>query len=138
MRKTRFAVGSLAVAALAFSIIPAQAADSPGLVPKGTWNSGLKEIVIGLEAPMTGVFAVLGVSQKNSMTIVADQINKAGGLGGAQIKIRDLDDGLAPAKAVANAKEFATDDTVKLVVGPSITAYYQAQLPAGSCGRKLR
>ncbi len=137
MRKTRFAVGSLAVAALAFSIIPAQAADSPGLVPKGTWNSGLKEIVIGLEAPMTGVFAVLGVSQKNSMTIVADQINKAGGLGGAQIKIRDLDDGLAPAKAVANAKEFATDDTVKLVVGPSITAYYQAAAPAYEAAKKI-
>jgi len=66
VRKTRFAVGSLAVAALALSIIPAQAADSPGLVPKGTWSSGLKEITIGLEAPMTGVFAVLGVSPRRT------------------------------------------------------------------------
>ena len=137
MRKTRLAIGSLTVAALAFSIIPAQAADNPGLVPTGTWKSGLKEIIIGLEAPMTGPFAVLGVSQKNSMTIVADAINKAGGIGGAQIKIKDLDDGLSPAKAVANAKEFATDDNVKMVVGPSITAYYQAAAPSYEANKKV-
>ena len=137
MRKSRLVVGSLAVAAIALSIIPAQAADSPGLVPKGSWNSGVKEITIGLEAPMTGVFAVLGVSQKNSMSIVADQINKAGGIGGATVKIKDLDDGLAPAKAVANAKEFATDDNVKMVVGPSITAYYQAAAPAYEAAKKI-
>jgi len=137
VRKSRLVVGSLAVAAIALSIIPAQAADSPGLVPKGSWNSGVKEITIGLEAPMTGVFAVLGVSQKNSMSIVADQINKAGGIGGATVKIKDLDDGLAPAKAVANAKEFATDDNVKMVVGPSITAYYQAAAPAYEAAKKI-
>ena len=34
---------------------------------------------------MTGVFAVLGISQRNSMQVIADQINAAGGVGGAKI-----------------------------------------------------
>ena len=99
MRKTPLALASIAAAALALTVIPAQAADNPGLVPTSDWNSGLKEITIGLEAPMTGIFAVLGISQQNSLQVVADQINAKGGIGGAQIKIKALDDALSPVKA---------------------------------------
>jgi len=137
VRKTRLAIGSLAVAAIAFSIIPAQAADNPGLVPTGTWKAGVSTITIGLEAPMTGVFAVLGVSQQNSLQIVADQINKAGGIGGAQIKIKAFDDGLSPVKAVTNAKEIANDPSIQYAVGPSITAYYEAAAPSYEAAKKL-
>ena len=54
VRKTPLALASIAAAALALTVIPAQAADNPGLVPTSSWNSGQKEITIGLEAPMTG------------------------------------------------------------------------------------
>ena len=137
MRKTPLALASIAAAAMALTVIPAQAADNPGLVPTGSWNSGLKEITIGLEAPMTGVFAVLGISQQNSLQVVADQINAKGGIGGAQVKIKALDDALSPVKAVANAKEFAADKTIPFVVGPSITAYYQAAVSAYEDNKKV-
>src|SRR5262245_55176082 len=53
----------------------------------GSWSAGTDTIQIGLVAPMTGAFAVLGVSQQNSMQIVVDQINTAGGIGGAKLEI---------------------------------------------------
>jgi len=130
VRKTHLGmVGGVVAAALSFSMIPATAADAPGLVPKSSWSSGRSEITIGLEAPMTGVFAVLGISQINSLQVVADQINAVGGIGGAQIKIKALDDGLNPVKAVANAKEFAGDPSISMVVGPSISGFYAAAAP---------
>jgi len=131
VRKTHLGmVGGVVAAALSFSMIPATAADAPGLVPKSSWNSGKSEITIGLEQPMTGPFAVIGISYNNSLQIIADQINAAGGIGGAQIKIKALDDGLNPVKAVANTKELAGDPNVVMVVGPSISSFYAAAAPA--------
>ena len=91
-----------------------------------TWSAGVSEIQIGLVAPMTGAFAVLGISQQNSMQVVVDQINAAGGIGGARLSIVTRDVGLDPAKAVAAATELSGDQRVKLIIGPSITAFYNA------------
>lgn len=90
------------------------------------WSAGTDTVQIGLVAPMTGPFAVLGVSQENSMKVVAEQINAAGGIGGAEVEIVTRDVGLDPAKAVQAATELAGDQRVKMVVGPSITAFYNA------------
>lgn len=90
------------------------------------WNAGTDTVQIGLIAPMTGPFAVLGVSQQNSMRIVVDQLNKAGGIGGAKVEIVTRDVGLDPAKAVQAATELAGDQRVGLIVGPSITSFYNA------------
>jgi branched-chain amino acid transport system substrate-binding protein len=91
-----------------------------------SWSAGTDTIQIGLVAPLTGPFAVLGVSQQNSMQVVADEINQAGGIGGAKVQIVARDAGLDPGKAVAAATELAGDSRVKMVVGPSITAFYNA------------
>jgi branched-chain amino acid transport system substrate-binding protein len=90
------------------------------------WDAGTNEIQIGLVAPMTGAFAVLGVSQENSMQVVVDQLNETGGIGGAEVSLVTRDVGLDPARAVAAATELAGDPRVKLVVGPSITSFYNA------------
>jgi branched-chain amino acid transport system substrate-binding protein len=93
---------------------------------QASWSAGTNEIQIGLVAPMTGAFAVLGVSQQNSMQVVVDQINAAGGIGGAKLTIVTRDVGLDPAKAVAAATELAGDQRIKLIIGPSITSFYNA------------
>jgi ABC-type branched-subunit amino acid transport system substrate-binding protein len=92
----------------------------------GGWNAGTPTVEIGLVAPMTGPFAVLGVSQQNSLNVMAEQINAAGGIGGANVKIVTRDVGLDPTKAVQAATELAGDQQVKLVIGPSITSFYNA------------
>lgn len=90
------------------------------------WQAGVPSIKIGLIAPMTGPFAVLGISQQNSMKIMIDKINSTGGLGGAKLDLVTRDSGLDPGKAVRAATEFAGDQQVGLIVGPSLTAFYDA------------
>ncbi|QKW36784.1 ABC transporter substrate-binding protein [Actinomadura sp. NAK00032] len=84
------------------------------------------EIQIGLISPMSGPFAVLGISQQNSLNVEIERINNAGGLDGSKLKLVTRDSGLDPGKAVQAANEMAGNDAVKLVIGPSLTAFYDA------------
>lgn len=99
--------------------------------------AGTDTVKVGLIAPMTGPFAVLGISQRNSLQVVLDQINADGGLGGAQVKLEIRDSGLDPGKAVQQANEFAGDNSVKMVVGPSLTSFYNAAKGAYEQGKKV-
>jgi len=135
--KKKVIIAVVAATALFGTAVTATAADSPGLVPTKVWDSKATKIKIGLEAPMTGVFAVLGISQRNSLQVVADQINKAGGIGGAKIELVVRDDALNPVTAANNAKELAGDSSINMVVGPSISAYYQAAAGYYEAAKKL-
>lgn len=126
MIKKKVFLSAVVVAALFSTLVPATAADNPGIVPKSTWKTKTKTVKIGLVAPMTGIFAVLGVSQRNSMQVVADQINKAGGIGGAKIELVIRDGGLDPVASANHARELAGDASVNMVVGPSISSFYEA------------
>ena len=135
--KKKVIIAVVAATTLFGTAVTATAADSPGLVPKKVWDSKTDKIKIGLEAPMTGVFAVLGISQRNSLQVVADQINAAGGIGGAKIELVVRDDALNPVTAANNAKELAGDASINMVVGPSISAYYQAAAGYYEAAKKL-
>lgn len=95
------------------------------------------EIQIGLISPMSGPFAVLGISQQNSMNVEIERINAAGGLDGAKLKLVVRDSALDPGKAVQAANELAGNDAVKLVVGPSLTAFYDAAKGTYEKNKKL-
>ncbi len=125
-RSLRFAAAAAVLVVAAAGCSSKEDRRTPGPSGSAGWSAGTDEVQIGLVAPMTGPFAVLGVSQQNSMQVVVDQINAAGGIGGAKVKIVTRDVGLDPAKAVAAATELAGDQRIKLVVGPSITAFYNA------------
>jgi branched-chain amino acid transport system substrate-binding protein len=124
--KKKIFSSAMALAVLFSTTMPATAADNPGIVPKSTWKTKVKTVKIGLVAPMTGIFAVLGVSQRNSLQVVADQINKAGGIGGAKIELVVRDGGLDPVASANHARELAGDKSVSMVVGPSISSFYEA------------
>ena len=67
MRKTPLALASIAAAALALTVIPAQAADNPGLVPTSDWNSGLKNFSRRWNVPRDVPFGFL-----DRLAVVAD------------------------------------------------------------------
>jgi branched-chain amino acid transport system substrate-binding protein len=100
-------------------------AGSASSAPAGDWAAG-QTIKIGIIQPMTGPFAVLGTVVKNSMQVEVDKINSENRLGGAKLELVVRDMQLDPAKAVQYSNELAHDDDVKLVVGPSISAFYDA------------
>lgn len=93
----------------------------------GSGNSGSKSPVkIAVLEPFSGSFGYLGTFIKNSMQIEVDKINAAGGLLGHKIQIITRDDQLSAQATVSAARELASDPSVKLISGPSITAFYDA------------
>lgn len=72
-------------------------------------------IVIGVVSPMTGSLAVFGTSIVPAIQLAADQINKAGGVLGRQIKIEVADDTGTPAGAAAAAQRLMADHPVALL-----------------------
>ncbi|OPC79639.1 hypothetical protein B4N89_00575 [Embleya scabrispora] len=103
----------------------------------GGWSAGTNKIKVGLIAPLTGPFAILGQSQQNSLRVEIDRVNAAGGVGGAQLELVARDSALDPAKAVQATQELATDPSVRLVVGPSLTAFWDAAKKTLDTNKKL-
>ncbi|SEF68805.1 substrate-binding protein [Thermomonospora echinospora] len=103
----------------------------------GGWSAGRPVVKVGLIGPMTGPFAVAGISLENSVKVEIDRLNAAGGLGGAKLELVVRDSGLDPAKAVQAANEFAGDDSVGLVVGPALTAFYNAAKAGFESNKKI-
>lgn len=130
MSRTNFVKASAIAAALALTLAGCAGKDSGSNSAtkdgSGGWSAGTDTIQVGLIGPMTGPFAVLGISQLNGLQVAADSINADGGIGGAKIKIVSRDMQLDPGKGVQFANELAGDSRVKMVVGPSISSFYAA------------
>ncbi|MDL4772531.1 MULTISPECIES: ABC transporter substrate-binding protein [Thermomonosporaceae] len=103
----------------------------------GKSADGKPEIQVGLISPMSGPFAVLGISQQNSLNVQIEKINATGGIDGAKLKLIVRDSALDPGKAVQAANELAGNDAVKLVIGPSLTAFYDAAKGTYEKNKKL-
>ncbi|MEO6019341.1 MAG: ABC transporter substrate-binding protein [Knoellia sp.] len=108
-----------------------------GTADGGSWKAGQDTVKVGLISAMTGPFAVLGISQQNGMQIAVDEINAAGGIGGSQLEIVTRDMQLDPGKAVGFANELAGDPSISFVVGPSITAFYNAAKGSFESNKKV-
>lgn len=106
------------------STVPAAPAASA--IPFTGFDVGTKTIKVGFSGIMTGPFAFLGSAQRNSLQVEIDRINAAGGVGGAKLELVVRDDGASPARANDNAREFANDKSVGLIVGPSLTGNFNA------------
>ncbi len=103
MKKTKpffaFMAGIAVAAALAAATTPAAA----------------QEIKLGVTISTTGQGAALGIPQRNTLTLFPEEI------GGAKLKIIQLDDAGDPTTATTNARRLATDDQVDVLIGSSTT-----------------
>lgn len=70
----------------------------------GSFNAARADIVIGIAAPLTGIYAPLGKQIEIGAQQAANEINEAGGIGGEKLVLEAIDDKCKPenAKAVAN------------------------------------
>lgn len=78
-------------------------------------------IKIGAIFSVTGPASFLGDPEKKSATMVADQINAAGGINGKKIELIVLDDEGNETKAVTAANRLIEKDKVVAILGPSLT-----------------
>jgi len=96
----RHAVGGLAAAAAAIAL-PALAQND-------------RRIVLGQSAAFSGPAAQLGIQMNRGARLYFDAFNAAGGINGAQIELRTLDDQYEPDKCRANTETLIKDDVFAL------------------------
>jgi branched-chain amino acid transport system substrate-binding protein len=74
-----------------------------------------QDITIGVSISTTGPAAALGIPEKNALEFVPTEI------GGAKIKIVQLDDAGDPTAATTNARRFVTESNADIIIGSSTT-----------------
>ena len=78
---------------------------------------------------ITGPNSFLGEPERNSMQLLAEQINAKGGINGRPLELVIYDDEGDESKAVLNANKLIEKDQVLAIVGPSLTGTTMAVLP---------
>ena len=71
-------------------------------------------IVLGQSAAFSGPAAQLGIQMNKGARIYFDTLNANGGIHGAPIELRTLDDGYEPDRCKANTEKFIKDDVFAL------------------------
>ncbi|MGB8992010.1 MAG: ABC transporter substrate-binding protein [Desulfobaccales bacterium] len=97
--------------------------------------------VVGGIFSISGPASYLGEPERNSMQMVADEVNAKGGINGHPLKVVIYDDEGDVTKARLHATKLAQDKSVLAVIGPSITPCsmtvleitQKAKLPLISC-----
>jgi branched-chain amino acid transport system substrate-binding protein len=78
---------------------------------------------------ITGPNSFLGEPERNSMQLLAEQINAKGGINGRPLELVIYDDEGDEGKAVLNANKLIEKDQVLAIVGPSLTGTTMAVIP---------
>ncbi|WP_339115493.1 ABC transporter substrate-binding protein [Thioclava sp. GXIMD2076] len=86
-------------------------------------------IHIASSAPLTGPAAAYGIETMNGLHLAIDEINKAGGIGGKQIELTELDDQCDPTQAATAANRIISDRSIVAVVGNVCSSATLAQMP---------
>jgi branched-chain amino acid transport system substrate-binding protein len=87
------------------------------------------EIVIGEYGSLTGTTATFGTSTKNGVDLAIDEINKAGGVLGKQIRIVVEDDQGRPEEAQTVVTKLITSDKVVAIIGEVASSRTLAAAP---------
>lgn len=88
----------------------------------GSSNSNSNEIKIGANFEMTGNVANYGQATLDGFNLAIDECNAAGGIGGKKLVVVSADNKSEAAEAVNAATKLISDDGVKVIVGPAVTA----------------
>jgi urea transport system substrate-binding protein len=96
----------------------------PGLIrPAAAANSEFK---IGLFIALSGPASLFGPTQRASAELAAEEVNKAGGILGRQIKLIPTDAGGPPAESTKSAIRLMLEENVDLFIGSHDSATREA------------
>ena len=91
-------------------------------------DTGPKEVLIGLTAPMSGGGAQYGADCQRGIEMALNDINKDGGIkigdDSYVVKLSTLDDKAEPEQGVSNATRLATDEGAKIIFCPVATVIF--------------
>ncbi len=89
---------------VALTLAPVQAADT---------------IKVGAILSVTGPASFLGAPEAKTLEMLADELNKKGGINGKKIELLIKDSGGNPEKAISFAKQLIEEEKVFAIIGPS-------------------
>ena len=92
----------------------------PAVVIILTWTltvMAAEPIKIGVPLPLSGMVAFAGLPCKNTMEMVSEDVNKAGGINGRPIEIVYIDTEAKPDVAIRGVKRLIRKDKVTAIVG---------------------
>lgn len=87
------------------------------------------EILVGVNYELSGDVATYGQSSVEGIELAIEEINKAGGVDGKQIKLVKYDNKSEPAEATTLATKLMTQDKVLAVMGPATSGSFKATIP---------
>ena len=115
MRTRLFAV----IAAMAV-LLAACGGGAPGAQPSA--SAGPKaDIKVGLAISLTGAANIYGPAQQNGAKLAMEQINAAGGIGGAKIALVVEDDASARDQGITVFRKLINEDKVAAILGPTLS-----------------
>ncbi|MFB7241638.1 bifunctional serine/threonine-protein kinase/ABC transporter substrate-binding protein [Streptomyces populi] len=103
--------------------------DTGGKASGGGAATPATTVVIGVDAPLTGVVSSTGVGIRNSADLAVRTANEKKYVPGVKFEIKALDDAYDPAKGKQNAARFVSDAKVLGVVGPLDSSTAQTMVP---------
>ncbi|MFJ3284930.1 bifunctional serine/threonine-protein kinase/ABC transporter substrate-binding protein [Streptomyces sp. NPDC086669] len=86
-------------------------------------------VAIGVDAPLTGALAELGLGVRNSADLAVRTANEKKVVPGVRFEIKAVDDAGDPAKGATNAAGFVSDAKVLGVVGPVSSSVAESMVP---------
>lgn len=92
--------------------------DGDSGAPGGGGNSSDVQVVIGVDAPLTGDLSAFGIGIKNSAELAVKEANKQEVVDGVTFKLAAFDDLAQPSVGQRNAASLVADRSVLGVVGP--------------------
>src|SRR5215470_12261445 len=95
----------------------------------GAKSDSVSEIVIGEYGSLTGTTATFGISTKNGIDMAVDDVNKAGGLLGKQVRVIVEDDQGKPEEAQTVVTKLITKNQVIAVLGEVASSRTMAAAP---------
>jgi branched-chain amino acid transport system substrate-binding protein len=94
---------------------------NPTATPSATTDANKSVYKIGAVLSLTGVYQNLGIPEKNTLDMLKDQINNAGGINGHAIDFIIVDDKSDATQTYTLAKQIVDENNPLAIVGPTTT-----------------
>lgn len=91
-----------------------------------------RELVLGAIVPSSGPFAEWGRANTVTLKMLEKQVNDAGGVNGAKVRMVIYDDGARPAQATNSLRKVAGDDKALAVAGPLTSSAAEVAFPVAN------
>ena len=102
--------------------------DTKAEADDGEWSLGVDTIKIGFVGALTGASSSLGQSGEQGIEMAIEEINAAGGVGGAKLEYVGRDDEADPTKSFTYVEELIYKEEISMLIGAPNSACVAASL----------